>query len=939
MIKLYSLFICLITVVAVQAQIVTTTPAFPTENDEVTIVFDATQGTAGLKGFTGEVYVHTGVTIGSTSWQYAPSWGDNSAKYKMTSLGNDKWQLKLTPTIRDYYGVKDGETVTQLAFVFRSMDNSKEGKDTGGKDIFVDVHSAGLTVRFDQPAEKENIVTGTALDIKASASTSSAIKLYVNETEIATATNATAISKSYTFSTAGSYTLKAEATTDGKTVSATQQITVLNGTSTSEAMPKGVRPGINYISDTEVTLVLQAPDKKFVYVVGDFNDWAPEIKYQLKQDGEYFWITISGLNKGEEYAFQYLVDGTIYIADPYTDKVLDPWNDQYIESITYPNLKTYPTGKAEGIVSVLQTGQAAYNWKVKNFDRPASDKLVIYEMLIRDFTEEHTFNAAKEKLEYLKNLGVNAIELMPVNEFEGNSSWGYNPSFYFAVDKYYGTKNDLKAFVDECHNQGMAVIIDLVLNHSFGQSPFYLLYKDEDGKPSANNPWYNQESNIKNPGLSWGYDFNHDSEYTRALVDSVAGFWTSEYKIDGFRYDFTKGFSNTDYGPNDWANGPDASRIANLKRMADAVQKRQPRAYVIFEHLAADAEEKQLAEDGILLWRNVNNAYCQTAMGWPSDSGFGRLYAGTSMPAGSLVGYMESHDEERAGFKAWKWGEAGVKATTGENTAASPITGSNANLSTRTKRLATNAAFFFTVPGPKMIWQFGELGYDFSINNNSTGSAYDAAYRTDPKPLRWDYFEKAERKELYDTYAVLLDLRHSYPELFDSNATFSWQVGVANWDNGRTLSATSSDGTKSLVVVGNFALADKNLSVTFTKTGEWYELFNDNEPLTVANATQTLAVPAHEFRLFTNFKPTLTDIESTMPDADKPLIYYNKAMDTLVLPDGEVAKRVEVYSANGMLVMTQENCTSVGLSALPVGYYMARAYFENGKAQVCKIMK
>lgn len=939
--RLYSLFICLLAVVAMQAQIVTTTPSFPTENDAVTIVFDATKGTAGLKGFTGVMYAHTGViTDKSTSWQYAPTWGDNSAKYKLTSLGQDKWELKITPSIREYYGVKDGETIKQLALVFRSADCTKEGKETGGKDIFVDVHAVGLTVRFDQPAEKENLITGTALTIQASASSASALKLYVGSTEIASETNATTISKPYTFSAAGSYTLKVEATANGNTVSATQEVTVLNGTSTSETMPKGVRPGINYTSDTEAILVLQAPGKKYVYVIGDFNDWTPKADYQLKQDGEYFWITLSGLTKSEEYAFQYLVDGSIYIADPYTDKVLDPWNDQYIENTTYPNLKAYPTGKAEGIVSVLQTGQAAYNWKVKNFERPASEKLVVYEMLIRDFTEEHTFNAAKEKLEYLKNLGINAIELMPVNEFEGNTSWGYNPSFYFAVDKYYGTKNDLRAFVDECHNQGMAVIIDLVLNHSFGQSPFYLLYKDADGKPSADNPWYNQKSNIKNPSLSWGYDFNHDSKYTQALVDSVAGFWMSEYKVDGFRYDFTKGFSNTPYGANDWANGPDNARIANLKRMSAAVQERQPGTYVIFEHLAATSEEKQLAEAGILLWRNMNNSYCQTAMGWTTENDFNGLYSGTSMPAGSLVGYMESHDEERTGFKAWKWGQVGVKPTTGENTATSPLTGSGVNLSTRTKRLATNAAFFLTVPGPKMIWQFGELGYDFSINNNEDGSKYDAegGYRTDPKPIKWDYFEDADRKELYQTYATLLDLRHSYPELFASNTTFSWKVGTTNWDNGRTLSATSADGEKSLVVVGNFTLADKNFSVSFPETGTWYELLKDNAPLTVSSTAQTIDVPAHEFRLFTNFKPTLTDIEITTPDVETTLIYYNKGIDALVLPAGE-AKRVEVYSVNGMLVMMQENCTSVGLSALPVGYYMARVYMEDGRVQVCKIMK
>ena len=89
--RLYAFFICLLAVLAMQAQIVTTTPDFPTENDEVTIIFDATKGTAGLKGFTGDVYAHTGGILSTgTSWQYAPTWGDNSAKYKLTSLGNER---------------------------------------------------------------------------------------------------------------------------------------------------------------------------------------------------------------------------------------------------------------------------------------------------------------------------------------------------------------------------------------------------------------------------------------------------------------------------------------------------------------------------------------------------------------------------------------------------------------------------------------------------------------------------------------------------------------------------------------------------------------------------------------------------------------------------------------------------------------------------------
>jgi len=97
---------------------------------------------------------------------------------------------------------------------------------------------------------------------------------------------------------------------------------------------------------------------------------------------------------------------------------------------------------------------------------PENARLSIYELLIRDFTEEGTYKAVQEKLEYLKRLGVNTIELMPVSEFEGNSSWGYNPNFYFAPDKYYGTSESLKQFIDECHKNGIAVIMDIVHSHT-----------------------------------------------------------------------------------------------------------------------------------------------------------------------------------------------------------------------------------------------------------------------------------------------------------------------------------------------------------------------------------------------------------------------------------------------------------------------------------------
>ena len=103
-----------------------------------------------------------------------------------------------------------------------------------------------------------------------------------------------------------------------------------------------------------------------------------------------------------------------------------------------PNLIDYPTGKTEGRATTLQTNQTAYNWLNTDYTYPEKEKLVVYELLIRDFTDDGTIEAARQRLDYLEELGVNAIELMPFNEFEGNSSWGYNPNYYFAPDKAYG---------------------------------------------------------------------------------------------------------------------------------------------------------------------------------------------------------------------------------------------------------------------------------------------------------------------------------------------------------------------------------------------------------------------------------------------------------------------------------------------------------------------
>src|SRR6056297_2370495 len=140
------------------AQIITTEPAIPVAEQPVTIYFDATQGTGGLEDFSGDVYAHTGVltdeSSGDTDWKYVKTeWGENTANTKLTRVSDNLYSLEITPSIRDYYGVPGTEVITHMAFVFRSADASVEGKDEGGKDIFVEVFEEGLNVSISLPAK------------------------------------------------------------------------------------------------------------------------------------------------------------------------------------------------------------------------------------------------------------------------------------------------------------------------------------------------------------------------------------------------------------------------------------------------------------------------------------------------------------------------------------------------------------------------------------------------------------------------------------------------------------------------------------------------------------------------------------------------------------------------------------------------------------------
>ncbi|SHK34857.1 alpha-amylase family glycosyl hydrolase [Rhodothermus profundi] len=865
-------------VAIVRAQVVWTDPAVVRVDRPVTVYFNAKEGTGGLAGYTGDVYAHTGVITNEsrtdTDWRYVKAdWGENRADIRMERIGEDLYRLHI-PDIRAYYQDYSGtppsnappwdniydEQIRKLAFVFRNADGSREGKDVGGRDIFVDVAPPGVAVTFMAPgvsplrpliAPRDTSVEVVAVADPGAGAMLVAFRLLVNGQEVAQTTEDT-LRYTLTLNAPGRFDVWAVAENTLGEVDTAAFYAVRNPPIVDQPRPPGIEDGITYDPNdpSRVTLSLYAPGKSFVYVIGDFTNWEVDPAYFMRRDAPrpdsvHWWITIEGLTPGQEYAFQYFIDGTLRLADPFAHKVLDPWHDPFIPASTYPDLKPYPTGKTEGIVAVLQPGASPYEWQVTDFERPPAHELVIYKLLVRDFIARHDYATLIDTLDYLERLGINAIELMPVAEFDGNISWGYNPAFHLAPDKYYGPASDLKRFIDECHRRGIAVILDVVYNHATGNSPLVQLYG-----PTPDNPFINIPA--RHP-FNVFYDLNHEHPYIQYWLDRANRYWLEEFRVDGFRFDLSKGFTqkDTDNDVEAWS-AYDASRIRLLKRMADAIWAVDSTAYIILEHFADNQEEKELAEHGqqrgragMLLWHNLNRAFSQSVMGYLNDPNFSSdlttiYYKNRGFPTPNLVTYMESHDEQWLMYRMRAYG-----ARRGAYDVRS--------LPVALDRMKLAGAFFFTVPGPKMIWQFSELGYGYGERGEQclrgTGDSCPsiAPGRTDPKPIRWDYRNDPLRMKLYKTWAELLRLRREHA-VFRSPET-RVRMRLQHGRPGRWISLEHPE--LSAVVVGNFGLEPLVVTPTFPQTGTWYDYFN-GDSLGVDNPETAIELLPGEFRLYTN---------------------------------------------------------------------------------------
>ena len=824
------------------SQIVTTTPAYPTQYDSIVVFFDATQpGASELLNYSGTLYAHTGVTTNFGKWQHVIGDWAQPNQPVVTRLGANLYKLTVGYPRTFYAVLNPAEKILQLDIVFRSSDAGKQTRP----DIFIDLYEPGLTinvtnpqvsVKFGDPQRSPAFVKfGQTVPININAvelgTKVSTLTLFVDDNQVEQ-TNTNSLSYDFVHSnfSIGAHTIKIVGIDTTGNVDSTSFMMFSNPANKNFPLPNGLRHGINYTSPTTAVLALFAPLKDFVYVIGDFNNWKVETDFMMNRqfvtpDSVIWWLELNSLSPGTEYAFQYLVNGEIRTGDPYSEKILDPWNDQFITSAVYPNLKPYPSGKTESLVSVLQTAKPEYQWHVTDFQKPSKENLVIYELLVRDFSSQKTYQFLIDTLSYLKSLGVNAIELMPVMEFSGNLSWGYNPVYHTALDKYYGTPNKLKEFIDLCHQNGIAVILDMVLNHTENLSPIAMMWWDNvNNRPASNNPYLNIQA--PHP-YSVFNDFNHESSATKYFVDRVNEYWLKEFKFDGYRFDLSKGFTQK-ISSEATAGNYDQSRINILKRMADKIWQVDSTAYVILEHFAENSEEIVLSNFGMMLWGNHNCNYNQATMGYESGpcgtwnfSGISYKNRGWTNP--HLIGYMESHDEERLMYKNLQFGNSfesyNIK-----------------NLGEALNRMKLAAAFFFTIPGPKMIWQFGELGYDISIDFNG---------RTGEKPIKWDYNNDPSRKNVYKVFKSLIEVKKNY-EAFSTN-NFSMDVA------GTVKKINLYHPTMDVFIIGNFGVNTLNPSQNFSRTGWWYDYFS-GDSVEVTNLTAPITLAPGEFKIYTTSK-------------------------------------------------------------------------------------
>lgn len=520
--------------------------------------------------------------------------------------------------------------------------------------------------------------------------------------------------------------------------------------------PKGAISGAWDQGNGCVRFGLWAPWKKQVHLVGDFNGWDAEAD-PLKIDESGLWWSEKQLDAGS-YAYQFVLDGETYIADPHARKLR--WADGNPE----PH-------------AIVDVGGKPYTWGDNGFGIKPLSQLVIYEVHVGDFSPEGTFAGLTARLDYIRDLGIDAIELMPVQEFPGDRSWGYNPAYFFAVESAYGSASDLKQFVDEAHKRGIGVFLDMVFAHTTSDGPISRLY------PFDENPYL---GDAKNP---WGFpSLDHWNDATKRLIKEIQEYWLAEFHIDGFRYDYVEGIRY--------------DGVSGMSFISWAARQAKPHAYLIAEDIVANpaAVVHDTEVDGSWHWQFNKMIRAQLIEGDYQGQHYGDIdgvervltfngdgYRDNAQP----INFLESHDEERIIHDVLTLGH-------------------NINESGATRKSELAAIALFTAQGVPMLYHGQEFGAK-------------AAKTVDVNKLPWEYLESDAGRALRGRYASLAYLRHTQGAMHTNNFAVLHKDAAK-----RTIVFQRWDDHGSIVVVAlNFSPVPQTVTFSFPRAGTFHEWTHD----------------------------------------------------------------------------------------------------------------
>lgn len=330
--------------------------------------------------------------------------------------------------------------------------------------------------------------------------------------------------------------------------------------------------GMGSVPDGQgTTFRVWAPNAEEVLVTGTFDDWSAQ-RHPLVPEGRGYWAAwVDGVRPGAEYQFVLRTGGQeLHRVDPYARQVT--------------------SSVGNGIVYDLE----AFDWEGDQPHCPPHHRLVVYETHVGSFVGgpggPGDLQRVGDKLGYLADLGVNAVELMPLMEFAGHLSWGYNPAHIFAVESGYGGPDALKEFVKEAHRHGIAVLVDVVYNH-FGPSDLDLWQFDGWSENGKGGIYFYNDHRSATPWGDTRPDYGRE-EVRRYIRDNVL-MWLREYHIDGLRFDMTPYIRSVDGTGRDLPDGWEL-----LRWITRDVREEFPRCILIAEDLHGDPGVTSTGPDG-----------------------------------------------------------------------------------------------------------------------------------------------------------------------------------------------------------------------------------------------------------------------------------------------------------------------------------------------------